>query len=53
MTISIMQCATGTALHEAVLFGKVDVVNLLLQCGELTKTNFIATVLLTLLISCL
>ncbi|KAK2565649.1 Ankyrin repeat and SAM domain-containing protein 1A [Acropora cervicornis] len=26
-------CATGTALHEAVLFGKVDVVNLLLQCG--------------------
>lgn len=44
-----MQCASGTALHEAVLFGKVDVVNLLLQCGELTKTNFIGNVLLTLL----
>ena len=42
MTISIMQCATGTALHEAALFGKVDVVNLLLQCGKLTNTDFIS-----------
>ena len=38
---SLKQCSSGTALHEAALFGKADVVNLLLHCGKLDTASLI------------
>ena len=37
--ITLLQGTSGTALHEAALYGKVDVVNLLLQCGKLISSE--------------
>lgn len=38
---SLKQCSSGTALHEAALFGKADVVNLLLHCGKLDTASLV------------
>lgn len=38
---SLNQCSSGTALHEAALFGKADVVNLLLHCGKLDTASLV------------
>ena len=43
--ITLLQGTSGTALHEAALYGKVDVVNLLLQCGKLISSK--AEILMT------